>query len=493
MSMIQVENLTFSYPGGQDTIFDGTSFQIDTDWRLGFVGRNGRGKTTFLRLLMGEYPYSGRITASVQFDCFPYPVTDRIRWTGDILQEVCPEAEEWELLRELSLLEVDAGVLWRGFDTLSNGEQTKVLLAALFLNRGHFLLIDEPTNHLDQRGRALLSAYLRRKRGFILVSHDRRFLDGCVDHILSLNRADIQVQRGTFSSFLENFQRQQDLEQAQNEKLKGEIRRLEQAVRRTSSWSDKVEQRKYGSRNSGLRPDRGFLGHKSAKMMQRAKNLETRQQSAIQEKSALLKNTERADSLKLTPLSHHSRTLAAFTEVSVYYSGRPVCPPVSFTLEQGERLALTGGNGSGKSSLLQLLLGRPLDHTGQVRLASGLQISYVPQDPSGLQGSLEDFAAEHHLDETRFKTILRKLDFSRGQLEKDMADFSWGQKKKVYLAKSLCEEAHLYLWDEPMNYIDIYSRLQLEQLLTDFSSTMVFVEHDQAFQEAIATRTVALD
>ena len=151
MSMIKIENLTFSYPTSYDNVFENVSFQVDTDWKLGFVGRNGRGKTTFLNLLLGKYEYSGKILSSVQFDYFPYPVSDKNRITEDILQEICPLAEEWELMRELSYLDVDVDVLWRPFETLSNGEQTKVLIAALFLNEGHFLLIDEPTNHLDAK------------------------------------------------------------------------------------------------------------------------------------------------------------------------------------------------------------------------------------------------------------------------------------------------------------------------------------------------------
>lgn len=128
-------------------------------------------------------------------------------------------AEEWELMRELSLLDVNTEVLWRPFETLSNGEQTKTLLAALFLNQGHFLLIDEPTNHLDAAAREKVSRYLKKKKGFILVSHDRRFLDGCVDHILSLNRSTIDVQSGNFSSWMENFSRQQEFELAQNQRV----------------------------------------------------------------------------------------------------------------------------------------------------------------------------------------------------------------------------------------------------------------------------------
>ncbi len=164
MSMIKVEDLSFSYPGSYDDIFENVSFTIDTDWKLGFVGRNGRGKTTFLRLLMGMYDYRGRIISSVDFDYFPYPIDDRSRYTEEIVNEICPEAEQWEILRELSMLQVSDEVLWRPFETLSNGEQTKVMLAALFLNEGHFLLIDEPTNHLDTLGRELLASYSAKKR-----------------------------------------------------------------------------------------------------------------------------------------------------------------------------------------------------------------------------------------------------------------------------------------------------------------------------------------
>ena len=157
MSMIKVENLTFSYPSSYDPIFENVSFQIDTDWKLGFVGRNGRGKTTFLNLLMDQYEYRGKIIKSVQFDYFPYLVKDTKNWTMEVLNEVCPQAEEWQIRKKLYGLEVDEEVLWRPFETLSNGEQRKVLLAVLFLNEGHFLLIDEPTNHLDTHGRQIVS------------------------------------------------------------------------------------------------------------------------------------------------------------------------------------------------------------------------------------------------------------------------------------------------------------------------------------------------
>lgn len=251
---------------------------------------------------------------------------------------------------------------------------------------------------------------------------------------------------------------------------------------------DRVEGSKYG--NGPV--DRGFVGHKAAKMMKRSKTLEVRQSKAIEEKSSLLKNVETAQELKLSPLIHHAKTLVSCTEVEVSYDGRKVCGPVSFVVERGERVVLDGKNGSGKSSLLKLLLGQPIGHTGTVSVASGLVISYVPQDTAHLRGGLSDFAREHQIDETLFKAILRKMDFERVQFEKDMADLSAGQKKKVLIAKSLCQPAHLYVWDEPLNFIDVYSRVQIERLIQEFAPTMVLVEHDRAFREAVATKVVKL-
>ena len=170
MSLINVVNLTFAYDGSYENIFENVSFQMDTDWRLGFVGRNGRGKTTFLNLLMDKYDYSGSISANVKFEYFPYDISDRNDFTIDVFHALAPDTEDWRIMRELSLMNVDEGVLYRQFGTLSYGEQTKVLLTAMFLKENRFLLIDEPTNHLDMEGRRVLAEYLKKKKGFILVS-----------------------------------------------------------------------------------------------------------------------------------------------------------------------------------------------------------------------------------------------------------------------------------------------------------------------------------
>ena len=488
MSVIRIENLTFAYPGSFDNVFEDANIQIDTDWKLGFVGRNGRGKTTLMRLLMGEFDneYEGRITASVSFDYFPYKVSNPEMMTRDALAEVCPEAEDWEINKELSYLDVSSDVLWRSFSTLSEGEKTKVLLAALFLNPGHFLLIDEPTNHLDLHGREVVASYLARKKGFILVSHDRHFLDNCVDHILSINKANIEVQKSDFSTWLKGFEDRQQSEIEENVRLSKDIKKLKESARQKEAWSDSIEKSKNGEFDSG------YVGHMSAKMMKRSIVLRNRREKAIEEKSQLLKNAEFEQDLKIHSIPYHSNRLTELIKVAVRYDGEEINAPVSFTIERGDRIFLDGVNGAGKSSLLKLILGDPIDFSGQLIKGSNLKISYVPQDTSFVKGSLMDYARSCGIDETLFLTILQKMGFMRVQFEKDMSEFSAGQKKKVLIAASLSEKANLYVWDEPLNYIDIYTRRQLEKLISKYQPTMIMVEHDKAFRDAVATKVVEI-
>ena len=509
MSFINVADLTFAYEGSYDNIFEHVSFRLDTDWRLGFTGRNGRGKTTFLRLLMDlnrkerQYEYTGSITAPVEFEYFPYEAADPSAMGIENAEKILPGCTEpgeiWRLFKELSLMDMEPEILNRPFETLSQGEQTKLLLALLFLRENSFLLIDEPTNHLDAEARELLGQYLKKKSGFLLVSHDRHLLDLCTDHTLAINRTGIDIQKGNFSSWWENKRRQDMHETAENERLKKDISRLKAAAGQTKAWADTVEAGKIGHRREVKEAtikdvaNRDYIGEKSRRMQMRRKNLERRQERAIEEKSGLLKNIEEAEELKLYPMEYRAERLLAFDRVSAAYGGKTVFENLSFELCRGDRAALSGKNGSGKSSVIRLILGEEeISHTGTIHMGSGLVISHVPQSADFLSGSLSDYARERGLDAGLLMTLLRKLDFSRTQLEKPMEDYSEGQKKKVLLAASLITKAHLYIWDEPLNYIDVFSRMQIEDLILKYRPALLFVEHDRAFAERIATKTIAL-
>lgn len=530
MAQINVTNLTFYYEGSFDNVFENVSFSIDTNWKLGFIGRNGKGKSTFLNLLMGKYEYKGSISTSTVFDYFPYQITteQQEQCAAEFLEELKVNCELWRVLCELDKLAVDAEVLYRPFHTLSHGERTKVMLAVLFSGENDFLLIDEPTNHLDQESREVVKKYLAQKKGFIMVSHDRDLLDACIDHVLVLNRQTIEVQNGNFSSWWENKARKDAFSLAENEKHKKEIDKLKIASERTKQWADKSERSKIGfdpvNEHDRSISTRSYIGSKTKKMQSRVKQMEERIDREIEEKEGLLQDIENPVDLKMFSLPHHKDVLISAREYGLQYENQaePMFTNLKLELRQGDRIFLNGRNGCGKSSLIKQILWHIapeiegagtakrsnldspkeqltknrtvlLRETGSLQTASGLIVSYINQDTSFLKGSIKEYCKARDLDESLFCSLLRQLDMERIQFTKNMEDFSEGQKKKVLLASSLLTPAHVYIWDEPLNYIDVFSRMQIERLLTEYKPTMLMVEHDVRFREKIATGIIDLD
>lgn len=508
MAQISVNNLTFGYEGSFDTVFENVSFSVDTNWKLGFIGRNGKGKTTFLNLLLGKYRYEGSISGTAKFDYFPYLISEKQQQmsAAEFMEELKPGCELWRVVCELEQLSESAEILYRPFEALSPGERTKALLAILFSQENEFLLIDEPTNHLDQEARECVKNYLCSKKGFILVSHDRQLLDACTDHCLVLNRSSIEVQNGNFSTWWENKQRKDKFAMAENEKHRKEIQKLHHAAERVSKWADKSERSKIGF-DPSKEPDRGagtrsYIGAKTKKMQSRVKQMEKRMERVIEEKEGLLQDIESTVDLKLIQLVHHKKLLIHTKDYSLQYEGadKPVFEGVTFEIKTGDRMVLSGKNGSGKTTLIRKLLQKCnstdgsalIKEEGRCEVASGLVVSYIGQETTGLKGSITEYCKEHNLDKSLFCTILRQLDFEREQFLKPMENYSEGQKKKVLIATSLLTPAHLYIWDEPLNYIDVFSRLQLETLILQYQPTMLLVEHDGMFCEKIATGIIRL-
>lgn len=496
MSIISINDLTFGYEGSYDNVFENADLILDSTWRLGLVGRNGRGKTTLLKLLCGCYEYSGSIRADVDFGYFPYEVGDEERLTSDILTELSG-CEEWEIIRELSLLDMSAEVMYRPINTLSGGERTKALLAVMFLSENRFPLIDEPTNNLDEKTRRTVGDYLRRKSGFILISHDRALLDGCIDHVVSINRRDISVMKGNYSDWQREKDNSDRAEMEKNLRLKKEIKRLNESAKRAAEWSDISERKKIGFDPSKVEKSisrRAYEGAKAKKTMSRAKAFEERSMKAAEDKSKLLKNIEKSDGLKLSPLKYRGNIIVKAENIGVFRDGREIFGGVSFDIKEGTQTALCGGNGCGKSTLMRLICGIDdgAELTGRLNVGSGLIISYTRQNADMLTGSLEEYADSIGADLTLFLTILRKLDFGREQFEKDLEELSAGQRKKALLAGSLATRAHLYIWDEPLNFIDIISRTQIEELIKQYRPTMIFAEHDRAFREAVGAEEIYL-
>ena len=493
MSLISVNNLTFCYDGSYNNIFEDVSFNIDTDWKLGLIGRNGKGKTTFLKLLQGKYKYKGTISKNVDVDYFPFEVTNKDRMAIEVVNEIAPNVEDWEIMKELNLLNADTEILYRNFNLLSGGEQVKILLTSLFLKGNNFLLIDEPTNHLDIETRNNLVSYLEKKKGFILVSHDRNFLDKVVNHIIAINNSNIEIQQGNFSSWKENKDRQDNFEIMQNERLQKDINRLEIASKNVAKWSNEAEKGKSKRFNSETTIDKGYVGHKASKMMKSSKVMEQRIDRAIDEKTNLLRNVDRNDKLKLIPLTSNKNPLVLINNLQVKYNDKTIFNPISFEVNNGDRVAIIGKNGIGKSSILKLILGEKIQYNGEFKVANDLKISYVSQNTDYLKENLKSFAQENKIDESIFKAMLVKMGLSKNDFDTNIQDMSEGQKKKVLIAKSISEQANIYIWDEPLNYIDILTREQIEDTILNYNPTIIFVEHDERFIEKIATKIINIE
>ena len=357
-------DLTFSYDRSADDVFRDVTFCIDTDWKLGLIGRNGKGKTTLLNLLMGRYDHSGSIKASTAFDYFPYRVSgsEMTQTAADLMEKWKPHIEMWQVLIQMNELKMESECLYRPFGTLSNGERTRIMLAVLFAAENEFLLIDEPTNHLDSRAREIVKEYLASKKGFILVSHDRDLLDGVCDHVLVLNRSSIEVQAGNFSSWWDNKEKKDAFSQAENEKHLKEIGKLRSAADRNNRWAEKSENTKIGfdpvKEHDRSIATRSFIGAKTKKMQARVKAVEKRIDREIEEKEGLLQDIEKITDLKIEPLIFHKEVLVNARDLSLRYedSEEELFSGLRFQVKNGDRIILSGENGCGKSSILKAVL-----------------------------------------------------------------------------------------------------------------------------------------
>lgn len=492
MSFIQIENITFSYADSLKPVFSSLSLRFDTDWKLGLIGKNGKGKTTFLNLLRGTLKGEGTISANIPFLYFPCRIQDTETPAYEIAAKIAPEAQFWQICREINLLKLPDEILYRPFTTLSGGERTKFLLAVLFASEG-FPLLDEPTDHLDSEGRKVLANYLSRKRGFLVVSHDRDFLDGCCDHILTFDHNGAQIIQGNYSVWREEHEKKEQADRKEKEKLEKERTRFKTSAARISEWADKAERKKIGGKldDKYAMIDRGYLGAKAAKLQKRTLSAATRAQQAETELKEKLKCFEEVAELKLSPQRFFKKELLRLNDISVRFPQKALFSHLDFSVQEGERIAVMGENGSGKSTLLKLIAGEFSDFSGKRNVSPRLIISYVPQIYE-YRGTLPEYAAKFAIDESYFKAILAKFGFESKDFTRDMRVLSEGQKKKAALARSLCERAHLYLWDEPLNYLDITAREQLEKAILGSDATIIFVEHDRAFTEWIATKIFTL-
>lgn len=491
MEPITINKLTFAY-SGQEPLFTNCTLDLNSDWKLGLLGRNGRGKTTLMRILLGQVNFTGTIISKLTFSYFPLKIKDPRQFAGEaVLAAVSVSTrEQWQLERELNLMGVDPALLWQSYESLSGGEQTKVQLAALFALDGNFLLLDEPTNHLDQHGRQQVADYLAKKQqGFIITSHDQAFLDQVIDHTLVIERHQLVLSHGNYSTYFQQKHRRDQEALANNRQLRSEIKSLKNSRQQRLQWAQRAE----GKKKHNSHADKGFIGAKAAKMMKKAMTTAGRLDAAIKDRQGLLRELEDVDRLPLNNLPSHHTTQLKVEEVTLTIAGRQLFKPVSFKVDAHDQVALIGPNGAGKSSLLNAIQGNlTAQATGTITLANTIKISCVRQNYATNHGHLADFAEANGLAYDLLLNILRKLGMERATFRIPIEEMSMGQQKKVEFARSLATPAQLYLWDEPLNYLDTYNQQQLIQLVNGYRPPLLFVEHDKHFIEAVASKQVLI-
>jgi len=523
MATIQIKHMTYTYGTYYKPVFQGVNLDLDTDWKLGLLGRNGRGKTTLLNLIHGRLECDeGVINKPVETEIFPYSYSKKYNKTLDLIKDnVGPyfqlEGQMEALLkegteaayikyaslinhyndidgyeieamiqREFNLMNLDQGLLDRPFETLSGGEKTKALIIALFLRKNHFLLLDEPTNHLDIAGKKTLATYLASKSGFIIVSHDRIFLDQVIDHVLSINKGTIEIEKGNFSSWHANRMVQDQFELRKRDKIEAEVKVMERAAKESRRFSHNKEQEKKGA------ADKGFVGARAARLMKRAKNIERRRENQLEEKKLLLKNYEDIPKLVIKQDKSVLSEMIKYQDLSFSFGKEALFSGLSGVIQPGDRVWIKGSNGTGKSTLLNIFRGRLKGYEGILKVQSSLRISESYQEALWQEGFLGDLLAEQGIDRTIFQTTLAYFDMYEGYFERPIETFSQGELKKIDIARALASENNLIILDEPLNYMDIFFRQQLEKAIKHYEPTIIFVEHDGYFGEALATKVIAL-
>ncbi len=524
MATITLNQVSFEYDAPYVKIFEDLSLRFDSGWKTALIGRNGKGKTTLLNLLQKKItPTGGWLDIPVPTSYFPFVPENEDQKTLDVIRDCIAPFNFWEnqmlalwqrgefkdlqtagqmneLFEQLGGYEINAriekemasiglavDILARDYTKLSGGEQTRAMIIALFLRKGEFLLLDEPTNHLDMDGRQALARYLDRKSGFLLVSHDRSFLDGCADHVISINRSDIRVMQGNYSTWKDQNDLDEKSERRVNERLKKEIVHLEKAAGQRRVGAQHKEKEKIGAY------DKGFVGHRAAKQMKRALIMEKKIQDNIEEKKELFKNLEKERQLKFGAMDKMPDTLLIVDNLSIEFDGKIIIQDFSLSILKGRRTAIIGGNGVGKTSLFNAISGEIPIQAGTVWVPGNVSLQRAYQKPLWAFGFLRPHLQSERIDETRFRQILGVMGVSGDIFDRPLETFSQGQLKKVDLCRSFIHPAHLLLWDEPVNYVDVMSREQIEEAILIFKPNLLFTEHDRYFVDRIATDVVELE
>lgn len=493
--LFEARDLAFSYPGSDRQVFSGASFFIYAGDKTALLGDNGSGKTTLLRLIAGELePEHGSMSGS-KGNVFLLKQEDVAAGDISAMSWLASEAggpgqaDDWELrdriIRAAAALGFGAGSLERPVESFSGGERKLLALTAGFLRGPDLYLLDEPTNYLDEAAVDLVAAALKAFNGaYLLVSHDRAFLDRCVNKVFQLERNSFAVYTGNYTSYAAQKRMEFERASAKKEKIEREIDGLKEIERNYRNWGAAKEKEKKGA------PDKGFIGARAARLQKKS----ARAAERVREKIVDLENTkpyvEKERHVFFT--GEAGRSFLEASGLGKKAGDRTLFSDVSFYLKSGDRLCVEGRNGSGKSTLLRILAGEIQADAGKIARNGAARLFYLPQfwraEAKAVCG--KDYFAPEALQ--RACTMLDHLGAKGELMFSPLAKLSEGQRRKVELARFLVGGADIAILDEPTTHQDIRSIQILEEALETFNGILVFVSHDPEFRKKIKGSVLSL-
>ncbi len=512
---ISVSNLTKEFEVGKK-ILDGLSFQVDQGERVGLLGKNGAGKTTVFRILTGELDWDEgevmtapgkRLGLISQIPVYPagYTVEDVLQTAFDRLHAMEREMAELtakmetdpnsallrrygtlssafeagggydtrtELNKVCSGLEISGEMRGQLFSELSGGEKTRINLARLILEDTDILLLDEPTNHLDLHATEWLEDYLQRYKGTVLaISHDRWFLDRVVRRCIEISEGRAEFYEGNYSFYVVEKERRYQEKLKQYEKEQAKIEQLQEAADKLALWA--------------------FMGND--KLHKRAFSMEKRIERL---RTTDKPKKDRKLDIRFGEREFRGDEVLVIKDLKKGFEGRTLFDHVNLLVEGGERIGLLGDNGTGKSTLLKIIMGEEQPDSGKLRMGPTVKIGYLPQ--------IVKFA---HPERNLVDTLIYDLDVSTQTARNRLASFNFrgedvfksvsalsgGEQSRLRLCMLMDEQINLLILDEPTNHLDVASREWIEEAVEAYEGNLLFVSHDRYFINRFATRIWMLE
>ncbi len=511
---IAVNQLVKSFEIGKN-VLDGLSFTVNSGERVGILGHNGCGKTTLFRILTGALGYDEgevmtapgkRIGLISQIPVYPdgwttedvlrhahrelYRISARIDELAEKMEHDQSPAllaeydrlqddfrrlggydMETDMNRVANGLDIPAAMREQPFDSLSGGEKTRVNLARLILENTDILLLDEPTNHLDLHATEWLEDYLLRFKGTVLaISHDRFFLDRVVERCIEISEGKAELYSGNYSFYVQERQHRFEEKLKKYEKDQAKIEQLTRAAEQMHLWA--------------------FMGND--KLHKRAFSMEKR----IERLSHTEKPSEQKKlSVKFRQREFSGDEVLVIEDVSKSFGDRKLFSGLEMTVTGGERIALIGDNGTGKSTLVKLIMGEETPDSGYLYRGPAVRTAYLPQIvsfSSDSRSALDTMLYDCKCQPQDARDRLGAFGFRGEDVMTPVGALSGGERSRLKLCMLMGSDINFLILDEPTNHLDIASREWMEDALSDYTETLLFVSHDRYFIEKFATRVWAL-